>query len=184
PRAQAGRHGVGPCRRAGPAGGSESAATGPGARDRIPAPLSTDAGFSLRAPRASGRSAVLEDRGLERLEGPPGPRPPARLGACRAAGAGEPRSVLRGALMPWPEPIGVLLARPDSRASQALRSGLRGLRSSLEAAVEELPDGDGCRELRGLLAELNSLLGSSAPTAGQTLPLDNPETMLPDDRAD
>ena len=70
--------------------------------------------------------------------------------------------------MPWPEPIVVLLARPDWRASQALRWGLRGLRSSLEAAVEDIPDGDGCLELRGLLADLDALLGGAASAAGQT----------------
>ena len=53
--------------------------------------------------------------------------------------------------MPWPEPVGLLLARSDSRASQALRWGLRGLRASLQAVLEEVPGDPGCVELRGLL---------------------------------
>jgi hypothetical protein len=60
--------------------------------------------------------------------------------------------------MPWPEPIGLLLARPDSRAAQALRWGLRGLRASLQAALEEVPDDPGGAELRGLLTEVDALL--------------------------
>jgi hypothetical protein len=82
--------------------------------------------------------------------------------------------------MPWPEPVGLLLARPDSRASQALRWGLRGLRASLQAALDEVPDDAGCAELRRLLAEVDTLLeqtGSgpsvvplpSAPSAGPRL---------------
>jgi hypothetical protein len=72
--------------------------------------------------------------------------------------------------MPWPQPVGLLLARPDSRASQALRWGLRGLRASLQAALEENPDDPGSEDLRGLLAELGPLL-ESAPE-GPALPRD------------
>jgi hypothetical protein len=83
--------------------------------------------------------------------------------------------------MPWPDPIGRLLGLPDCRASQALRWGLHGLRASLQAALEEGPDGAGCEELRGLLTELNSLLGAVAPANSSALPLDTPGGMLPDD---
>lgn len=72
--------------------------------------------------------------------------------------------------MPWPEPVGLLLARPDSRASQALRWGLRGLRACLQAALDEIPDDPGCVELRGLLAELDPLLESAGVLSGPTLP--------------
>src|SRR5262245_29103558 len=84
--------------------------------------------------------------------------------------------------MPWPDQISLLLALPDSRASQALRWGLRGLRGSLEAALENDLDGAGRKELQELLTELNSLLGRACP-AGLTLPLDNPGSTLPDDRS-
>ncbi len=73
--------------------------------------------------------------------------------------------------MPWPEPVGLLLARPDSRASQALRWGLRGLRASLQAALEEVPGDPGCAELVGLLAELDPLLEATGPLSGPSLPL-------------
>jgi hypothetical protein len=66
--------------------------------------------------------------------------------------------------MAWPEQIGLLLARSDSRASQALRWGLCGLRASLQAVLDEVPDDPGCVELRELLAELAPLLGPAGPT--------------------
>jgi hypothetical protein len=61
--------------------------------------------------------------------------------------------------MAWPEPLVLLLARADSRASQGLRWGLHGLRASLQAVLLELPQDPGCEQLRALLAELESLLG-------------------------
>jgi hypothetical protein len=67
--------------------------------------------------------------------------------------------------MPWPEPVGLLLARPDSRAAQALRWGLRGLRASLQAVLDEVPDDPGGAELRGLLAEVDALLEPAGPRA-------------------
>jgi hypothetical protein len=76
--------------------------------------------------------------------------------------------------MPWPESVGLLLAKPDSRASQALRWGLRGLRASLQAVLEEVPGDPGCVELRGLLAELDPLLEPAAPLSGPSLPLTEP----------
>jgi hypothetical protein len=73
--------------------------------------------------------------------------------------------------MPWPEPISVLLARPDSRASQALRWALCGLRASLHAVVNDVPDDPGCSDLRGLLAEVDALLDSAgAVPEGTSLP--------------
>jgi hypothetical protein len=60
--------------------------------------------------------------------------------------------------MAWPSPLGSLLARPSSRASQALRWGLLGLRASLQAVLQEVPDDPGGEDLRGLLAELTPLL--------------------------
>jgi hypothetical protein len=76
--------------------------------------------------------------------------------------------------MPWPEPVGLLLARSDSRASQALRWGLHGLRASLQAALDEAPGDSGCAELRGLVAELASLLESAGPLWSPSLPLGEP----------
>ena len=84
--------------------------------------------------------------------------------------------------MPWPKQIELLLALPDSRASQALRWGLRGLQASLQAALEEGPDGAGCEELRGLLAELNSVLARANSPSNLAMPLDAQST-LPDDKA-
>jgi hypothetical protein len=83
--------------------------------------------------------------------------------------------------MPWPKEIELLLASPDSRASQALRWGLRGLQASLQAALEESPDGAGCEELRGLLTELDSVLGRANSPSNLALPLDAPSSTLPDD---
>jgi hypothetical protein len=60
--------------------------------------------------------------------------------------------------MAWPEPMALLLARPDSRAAQALRWGLCGLRAGLQAALAEVPPDDGSEQLRALLAELDPLL--------------------------
>jgi hypothetical protein len=76
--------------------------------------------------------------------------------------------------MPWPDPLGLLLARSDSRASQALRWGLRGLRASLQGVLDDVPDDPGCAELRGLLAELDPLLESSGSFSGPSLPVDEP----------
>jgi hypothetical protein len=70
--------------------------------------------------------------------------------------------------MPWPASIGLLLAMPESRPAQALRWGLRGLRASLQAALDEAPDAPGCTELRELLGELEPLLAGGA--AGSVLP--------------
>jgi hypothetical protein len=70
--------------------------------------------------------------------------------------------------MPWPEPIGLLLARPDSRAAQALRWALHGLRASLQAVLEEAPDDPGGAELRGLLTEVDALLEPAGAGAGIT----------------
>ncbi|HMF11067.1 MAG TPA: hypothetical protein VKE94_02145, partial [Gemmataceae bacterium] len=83
--------------------------------------------------------------------------------------------------MPWPEQIGLLLGMPDSRASLALRWGLRGLRASLQAALDEGPDGAGGEELRALLADLDFVLGGARPPSSPTLPLDTPANSLPDD---
>jgi hypothetical protein len=74
--------------------------------------------------------------------------------------------------MPWPPQIGLLLARSDSRVSQALRWGLRGLRASLQATLEDVADDPGCEELRGLLSELSSLLEPAGAFSGPALPAD------------
>jgi hypothetical protein len=60
--------------------------------------------------------------------------------------------------MAWPEPLVLLLARADSRASPMLRWGLHGLRASLQAVLIDLPQDPGCEQLRALLAELDPLL--------------------------
>jgi hypothetical protein len=82
--------------------------------------------------------------------------------------------------MNWPEPIGVLLARPDSRAAQALRWGLHGLRASLQAALEDVRADPGREDLRVLLTELEPLLGPGQVSA-PTLPVDRPDDRLPGD---
>jgi hypothetical protein len=76
--------------------------------------------------------------------------------------------------MPWPDPLGQLLVRSDSRASQALRWGLRGLRASLQGVLDDVPDDPGCAELRGLLAELDPLLDLPGSFSGPSLPVDEP----------
>lgn len=83
--------------------------------------------------------------------------------------------------MPWPESIGSLLARPDSRAAQALRWGLHGLRASLQATLEEVPLDPGSADLRALLAELAALVDRGQPSAAPTLPVDNSAAPLPPD---
>jgi hypothetical protein len=76
--------------------------------------------------------------------------------------------------MPWPDCLGLLLARSDSRASQALRWGLRGLRAALQAALDEVPDDPGSGDLRGLLAELDAL----REPAGPSLPVEQAASLL------
>jgi hypothetical protein len=75
--------------------------------------------------------------------------------------------------MPWPEPLGRLLARTDSRAAQALRWGLHGLRASLRAALDEAPDDPGGAALRELLGELDPLVERADVSAGPVLPTDS-----------
>jgi hypothetical protein len=86
--------------------------------------------------------------------------------------------------MSWPEPIGSLLARPETRAGQALRWGLHGLRAALQAALDEVPPDPGGEDLRALLAELGTLLAQSQAPAGQVLPVDAPAERLPGDGAE
>jgi hypothetical protein len=74
--------------------------------------------------------------------------------------------------MPWPDCLGLLLARSDSRAAQALRWGLRGLRAALEAALADIGDDPGGADLRGVLAELDALLEPAGSGAGPSLPVD------------
>jgi hypothetical protein len=74
--------------------------------------------------------------------------------------------------MPWPESLGTLLALADSRIAQALRWGLHGLRAALQAAQAEAPGDSGRESLRGLLAELDSLLERGAIPADPVLPTD------------
>jgi hypothetical protein len=81
--------------------------------------------------------------------------------------------------MPWPEPLGLLLARSDSRASQALRWGLCGLRASLQAVLDEIPDDPCCAELRALLAELDALVAPPSSFPGPSLPVDVPSGPAP-----
>jgi hypothetical protein len=66
--------------------------------------------------------------------------------------------------MPWPPQLSALLARADSRAAQALRWGLCGLRASLRAMREEVPLDPGCDDLRGILTELDALLEAPRPS--------------------
>jgi hypothetical protein len=77
--------------------------------------------------------------------------------------------------MGWPEPLVPLLSRPDSRAAQALRWGLCGLRASLQAVLDEVPQDPGCEQLRVLLAELDPLLAD----AGTTGPIEAPPAAEP-----
>src|SRR5262249_58459112 len=72
----------------------------PPARDGISVAVSPDARREGRVARAPRRGALLEDGGSGRLDGPPGPGASARPGTGRAAGAGEPRPILWGALNP------------------------------------------------------------------------------------
>jgi hypothetical protein len=88
--------------------------------------------------------------------------------------------------MPWPEPVGVLLTMPGSRAGQALRWGLRGLHASLQAALQETDGDPGCTPLRQLLDELAPLVegpGSLLPAPGMAavlpMPADEPPSPGP-----
>lgn len=74
--------------------------------------------------------------------------------------------------MPWPEPLGQLLRRADSRAAQALRWGLCGLRASLQTVLQEAPDDPGSAELRDLLLELGPLVDRRVDSPGPVLPPD------------
>jgi hypothetical protein len=77
-----------------------------------------------------------------------------------------------------------LLARPDSRAAQALRWGLHGLRASLQAALQDAGADPGGDDLRALLAELDPLLDQGQSGAAPMLPAAGPDDRLPDDGAD
>jgi hypothetical protein len=81
--------------------------------------------------------------------------------------------------MAWPEQFTTLLALPDSRAAQALRWGLHGLRASLQAVLAETPADSGAEHLRGLLAELAPLLEQSPGAAAAMLPPDEPTEQKP-----
>jgi hypothetical protein len=74
--------------------------------------------------------------------------------------------------MAWPDALVLLLERSDSRASQALRWGLHGLRASWQAVLEEVPQDPGCGDLRMLLAELEALLGPGHLSTSPVLPPD------------
>jgi hypothetical protein len=78
--------------------------------------------------------------------------------------------------MAWPEQMAPLLGRPDWRAGQALRWGLRGLRASLQGALEEVAQDPGSDQLRGLLTELDRLL---TPGEGTELPAAAAEGLPP-----
>jgi hypothetical protein len=75
--------------------------------------------------------------------------------------------------------MSLLFARPDSRASQALRWGLRGLGASLRAVLEDVPDDPGCEELRGFLSALDSVLEPAGSFSGPALPVDGPGEPTP-----
>jgi hypothetical protein len=81
--------------------------------------------------------------------------------------------------MPWPESLGLLLVRSDSRASQALRWSLYGLRASLQAALEEVSNDPGAAELRGLLAELDQFLMPGSSVGGLSLPVEGVRDPVP-----
>src|SRR5262249_14397802 len=153
---------------------------GRGADDRVPAPVSPDARRARHPARPPGGGPLLEDGGPPGLEGQAGSGPAARPGAGRAAGPGEPGPVLWGALMPWPEPLGRLLALRDSRSAQALRWGLRGLRASLEAALDDVQDDPGGADLRVLLDELAALLDRTDRLSDPLLPVNEGGTPAPD----
>jgi hypothetical protein len=74
--------------------------------------------------------------------------------------------------MAWPDALILLLKRSDSRAAQALRWGLHGLRASWQAVLEEVPQDPGGENLRALLAELEALLGPDHLSTGPVLPAD------------
>jgi hypothetical protein len=82
--------------------------------------------------------------------------------------------------MPWPEPLASLLARPDSRAAQALRWALHGLRASLQAALREVDADAGGQDLRAVLSELDPLLDRGRDEAVPMLPASGPAERLPD----
>jgi hypothetical protein len=74
--------------------------------------------------------------------------------------------------MPWPEPLAALLSSPpESRAAQALRWGLAGLRASLQSALEDVRQEPGGDQLQALLGELEPLLAGGAVPAS-VLPTD------------
>ena len=81
--------------------------------------------------------------------------------------------------MPWPRHVGALLKLTGSRAGLALRWGLRGLRASLQAALDETPDDPGGDALRGLLAELDALLERTPSASASVLPADDRAELPP-----
>jgi hypothetical protein len=85
--------------------------------------------------------------------------------------------------MAWPESLTLLLARPDSQTSHALRWGLLGLQASLQAVLEEVPQDPGCGQLRALLAELEPLLDRSSPPPSPVLPPEATGNLAPEGTA-
>jgi hypothetical protein len=81
--------------------------------------------------------------------------------------------------VPWPRHVGALLKLTGSRAGQALRWGLRGLRASLQAALDETADDPGREALRGLLAELDALLERTPSPSPAVLPTDEHAELPP-----
>lgn len=77
--------------------------------------------------------------------------------------------------MTWPAHLVALLRRRDGRAAEALRWSLRAMKGCLEAALDEAPSDPGEPEARAVLAELESLLG----TTSQASPAVPPPASLP-----
>jgi hypothetical protein len=75
--------------------------------------------------------------------------------------------------MPWPAAFDRLLTGADTRAAQALRWGLCGLRASLRKALDEAPDDPGGADLRDLLRELDPLVDRPRVSPGPVLPPDD-----------
>src|SRR5262245_63442067 len=72
--------------------------------------------------------------------------------------------------MPWPAQIPALLRRPDSQAAEALRWSLRAMRGCLQAALDEGPNDPDAPAARGLLAELDALLGPAGHNSAAVTP--------------
>jgi hypothetical protein len=80
--------------------------------------------------------------------------------------------------MAWPEALIQLLALSDSPAALSLRCGLRGLRTSLQAMLDEVPEDPGRGQVQALVTDLEILIDRNGSSAAALL-MPNAQCLMP-----